>query len=72
LEDVDFDLIGQSYMETPRPSPLYRHDGNTFAARLDFRRLRQVAQREIGHLEKSISREILDYKTQPQIFRETR
>ena len=34
-----------------------------------------MAQREIGHFEKSIlippvSREILDYKTQPELFRD--
>jgi len=61
-EDLDFDFIMLSYMETPYPSPLMtmtlwrlpRHDGNTFAVRLDSKRLRQAAQSEIGHLDKSI------------------
>ena len=51
-----------AYRETPGPSPLRtmtlwrlpRHDGNTFAVRLDSRRLRQVAQSEVGRLDKSI------------------
>lgn len=51
-----------AYRETPGPSPLRtmtlwrlpRHDGNTFAVRLDSRRLRQVAQSEVGPLDKSI------------------
>ena len=38
--------------ESPRLFP--RHDGNTFAVRLDSRRLRQVVQSEIGRLNKSI------------------
>jgi len=42
---------------TPDPRMLMlrrfpRHDGNTFAAQLDSRRPRQVAQSEIGHLDK--------------------
>jgi len=60
-EDVDFDFIQLSYMETTCPSPLRtmtlqrlpRHDGNTFAVRHDSRRPRQVAQSEVGHLDKS-------------------
>jgi hypothetical protein len=49
-------------VETACPSPLRtmtlqrlpRHDGHTSAVRLDSRRLRQVAQCEIGCLDKSI------------------
>ncbi len=55
-EDVDFDFIALSYMETTCPSPLMSmtlwrlscNDGNTFAVRLDSRRLCQMAQSEIG------------------------
>ena len=80
---MGFAFIAPSYIETPCPSPLKtmtlqrfpHHDEDTFAVRLDSKRPRQVAQREIGRLDKSIlmtpfSREIVDYKTQPQLFRD--
>jgi hypothetical protein len=59
MEDTGVTL---AYRETPCPSPLRtmtlwrlpRHDGNTFAVRLDSRRPRQVAQSEICRLDKSI------------------
>ena len=61
-EDVDFDFIALSYMETTCPSPrrtmtlqrLPRHDRNTLAIQFDSRRLRQVAQSAVGCLDKSI------------------
>ena len=59
MEDTEGTL---AYREPPYPSPprtmtlrkLPSHDGNTFASRLDSRRLRQLAQREIWRLDKSI------------------
>lgn len=50
-----------AYRETPCPLPLKamtlrklpNHDGNTFALRLDSRRLCQMAQSEVWRLDKS-------------------